>query len=159
MRRNEAHFQNNWINRNREAENNIWITALNRPWPSLKQHKKRATKIEITWHMKSWSYFPRKFRCYGDDGGGGDVGSGDDGGDGSAQWVEWLWNRCSEYWAICSSTHLLAPLTHSLAPHCSLFSRALLRSFVRLLAYSLPSSCESKWPDGNFCCVSFCSRP
>ena len=36
--------------------------------------------------------------------------------------------------------HSLAPLTHSLAPHCSLRSRAPLRSFVRSLARSLTHS-------------------
>ena len=33
--------------------------------------------------------------------------------------------------------HLLAPLTHSLDPHCLLHSRALRRSFPRLLTHSL----------------------
>ena len=23
-------------------------------------------------------------------------------------WVEWLWNKCVEYWVICSSTHSFA---------------------------------------------------
>ena len=40
---------------------------------------------------------------------------------------------------------LLAPLTHSLAPHCSLRSRAPLRSFVRSLAHSLTPALMGKW--------------
>ena len=39
-------------------------------------------------------------------------------------------------------TRSLTPLTHLLAPHCSLPSRAPLRSFIRSLAHSLPSSWE-----------------
>ena len=45
-------------------------------------------------------------------------------------WVQWLWNRRVEYWAICLLTHSLIPLTHSLALHCSLRSPAPLRSLT-----------------------------
>ena len=49
----------------------------------------------------------------------------------------------------------LTLLTHFLAPHCSLPSRALLRSFASSLAYSLASSlaysCAPKLLGGGFC--------
>ena len=55
-------------------------------------------------------------------------------------------------------TRSLTPLTHSLAPHCSLRSRAPLRSFVRSLARSLTHSLRSSW-ESDFClwieCVNF----
>ena len=56
-----------------------------------------------------------------------------------AQWVEWLWNWPVEHWAIRSSACLFARTTHSFAysaPHCSLHSRAVLRSFAHSLAHS-----------------------
>ena len=40
--------------------------------------------------------------------------------------------------------HSQAPLTHSCAPHCLLCLRALLRSFICLLAHSLPSKLGKK---------------
>ena len=42
-------------------------------------------------------------------------------------------------------TRSLAPLTHSLAAHCSLRSRAPLRSFVCSLAHSLTPELMGKW--------------
>ena len=45
----------------------------------------------------------------------------------------------------CPLTRSLTPLTHSLAPHCSLRSRAPLRSFVRSLAHSLAPELMGKW--------------
>ena len=40
---------------------------------------------------------------------------------------------------------LLSPLTHYFALHCSLGSRALLRSFLCFLTHSLPSLLENEW--------------
>ena len=66
-------------------------------------------------------------------GGGGDRSGGD-----SALWYRTAMNRNLITRPLARPfARSLTPLTHFPAPHCLLCSRALLRSFIRLLAHSL----------------------